>query len=51
VRALERGVGLAGEPVRYRSLRRIVRPSDRVDRKGWSEALESLDKINPQDWK
>lgn len=51
VRALERGVGLAGEPVRYRSLRRIVRPSDKVDRKGWSEALDSLDKINPEDWK
>jgi len=51
VRALERGIGLTGETVRYRSLRRIVRPSDKVDRKGWSEALESLDKVNPEDWK
>ena len=51
VRALERGLGLADEPVRYRSLSQIVRPTDKVDRKGWSEALRGMDKIHPEDWK
>ena len=51
LRALERGLGLAEEPVRYRSLRQIVRPTDKVDRKGWAEALGCMDKIHPEDWK
>lgn len=51
LRALERGLGLAEEPVRYRSLRGLVRETDKVDRKSWSAALESLDKVNPEDWK
>ena len=51
VRALERGLGLAEEPVRYRSLRQIVRPADKVDRKGWVQALGGMDKIHPEDWK
>ena len=51
VQALQRGLGLAEEPVRYRSLRQIVRPTDKVDRKGWGEALGAMDKIHPEDWK
>ena len=51
LRALERGLGLAEEPVRYRSLRQIVRPTDKVDRKGWNEALGKMDTIHPEDWK
>ena len=51
VRALERGLGLAEEPVRYRSLRRLVRATDKVDRKGWAEALGAMDKVHPEDWK
>jgi len=51
LRALERGLGLAEEPVRYRSLRQIVRPADKVDRKGWNEALGKMDAIHPEDWK
>lgn len=51
LRALDRGLGLAEEPVRYRSLRGLVRSTDKVDRKAWSAALESLDKVNPEDWK
>ena len=50
LRALERGLGLAEAPVRYRSLRQIVRATDKVDRKGWSVALNSMDKIHPEDW-
>ncbi len=51
VRALERGLGLAEEPVRYRSLRQLVRPSDKLDQKGWAEALDDMDKIHLEDWK
>jgi hypothetical protein len=51
LRALERGLGLAEEPVRYRSLRGLVQKEDNVDRKNWSKALESLDTVNPEDWK
>ena len=51
VRALERGLGLAEEPVKYRSLHGIVRPTDKLDRKGWSEALGDMDRIHPEDWK
>jgi len=51
VNALERGLGLAGEPVRYRSLRGIIRPTDKVDRKAWAETLGSMDEVDPEDWK
>jgi hypothetical protein len=51
LRALERGLGLAEEPVRYRSLRGLVRQTDKVDQKAWAAALESMDKVNPEDWK
>ncbi|MEI6035758.1 MAG: hypothetical protein WCS65_15950 [Verrucomicrobiae bacterium] len=51
VRALERGLGLAEEPVRYRSLRHLIRPADKLDHKGWAEALGDMDKIHLEDWK
>ncbi|MEI6071029.1 MAG: hypothetical protein WCS31_04505 [Verrucomicrobiae bacterium] len=51
VRALERGLGLAEEPVKYRSLHGMVRPTDKLDRKGWSEVLADMDRIHPEDWK
>lgn len=51
LQALERGLGLSEEPVRYRSLRDILRPGDKLDRKGWAKALESMDTVNPADWK
>ncbi|MFA7344835.1 MAG: hypothetical protein WC003_11055 [Terrimicrobiaceae bacterium] len=52
LRALDRGLGLAEEPVRYRSLGRVVAGSSgKVDRKGWADILESLDKVTPEDWK
>jgi len=52
LRALDRGLGLAEEPVRYRSLGKIVAgASGKVDRKGWADILGSMDKANPEDWK
>lgn len=52
LRALDRGLGLAEEPVRYRSLGTLVAgASGKVDRKGWAGILESMDKVNPEDWK
>lgn len=52
LRALDRGLGLAEEPVRYRSLRKIVAGTrDKVDRKEWAGVLGSMDKVNPEDWK
>lgn len=51
VQALQRGLGLADEPVRYRSLRGMVRATDKPDRKGWDEALGAMDKVHPEDWK
>ena len=52
LRALDRGLGLAEEPVRYRSLGKIVAgASGKVDRKGWTDILESMDMVNPEDWK
>jgi len=51
LQALERGLGLSEEPVRYRSLRDILKPDDKLDRKGWAKALESMDTVNPADWK
>ena len=51
LQALERGLGLSEEPVRYRSLRGIVGPGDKLDSKGWAKALESMDTVNPEDWK
>ena len=52
LRALDRGLGLAEEPVRYRSLGRIVAgASSKLDRKGWTDILDSMDKVNPEDWK
>lgn len=51
LRALERGLGLAEEPVRYRSLRKLVETGGKVDRKSWAGVLASQDKVNPEDWK
>jgi len=52
LRALDRGLGLAEEPVRYRSLGKIVAgASGKVDRKGWADILGSMDTVNPEDWK
>ena len=51
LRALARGLGLSDETVRYRSLRGIVKPGDKVDTKGWAKALGAMDTVNPEDWK
>ena len=51
LRALARGLGLSDEPVRYRSLRGVVKLGDKVDTKGWAKALASMDTVDPEDWK
>lgn len=50
LRALERGLGIAGQPVRYRSLRQIVPEKNSVDLPGWKAALAEMDRVNPEDW-
>jgi len=51
LRALDRGLGLAEEPVRYRSLGKIVAgASGKVDRKGWADILGSMDEVNAENW-
>jgi hypothetical protein len=51
VRAIERGLGMTGEPVRYRSLRRVLAKAGRVDRAGWAKKLGEMDRVSPDDWK
>jgi hypothetical protein len=51
LRALNRGLGLGGGTVRYRSLRKIVNSVPPPDRKGWSKLLQSMDTVNDADWK
>lgn len=51
LRALERGLGISGEPIRYRSLRQMVPEKNSVDLPGWKAALAEMDRVNPEDWK
>ncbi len=50
LRALERGLGLTGAPVTYRSLRRHLKPENKPDREGWAKVLAEMDQVNPADW-
>ena len=49
--ALQRGLGTERQPVRYRTLRQMIAQTRKVSTKPWREALEELDKTNPEDWK
>ncbi len=51
LRAMQRGLGEGTKPVRYRALRHLIQRDDKVDRKGWEVVLESMDRVNPEDWK
>jgi hypothetical protein len=51
LRAIQRGLGAEGEPVRYRSLRDIVSSLPKGSRRAWRTALEEQDQINPEDWR
>lgn len=51
LRALGRGLGVDGTPVRYRSLKDIVRRAPKAGLAGWRKALRDQDKVNPADWR
>ncbi len=51
LRTLDRGLGLTGEPVRYRDLRGLVKGAGKVDRKSWTKVIADLDRVHPEDWK
>jgi hypothetical protein len=51
LRALARGLGVDGAPVRYRSLGPIVRRAPKTDLKAWRKALRDQDKVNADDWR
>jgi hypothetical protein len=51
LRALERGLGVDGRPVRYRNLRPLLHPTDRLDRRGWQAALAEQDQVDLKDWR
>jgi HEAT repeat protein len=51
LRALARGLGVDGTPVRYRSLGGIVRRAPKTGIKAWRQALREQDKVNPADWR
>ena len=51
LQAMERGLGMAGQPIRYRSLRSLIHKPEDADRASWTEALTQMDRVNPDDWK
>ncbi|NJL19332.1 MAG: hypothetical protein HC901_03405 [Bdellovibrionaceae bacterium] len=51
VDALQRGLGVGGERVRYRGLRHLVSAPQELDRKAWEKTLSEMDRVNPEDWK
>ena len=51
IQALERGLGIAGQPIRYRSLRHLIPKSGEVDAISWAKTIAEMDQINPEDWK
>lgn len=51
LQAIERGLGLTGQPVRYRTLGSVLASAGKVDRAAWQKTLSAMDKISPEDWK
>ncbi len=51
LQAMERGLGMAGQPIRYRSLHSLRQKPEDVDHASWSDALAQMDRVNPEDWK
>jgi hypothetical protein len=51
LQAMERGLGMAGQPIRYRSLRTLLHKPEDADRASWTEALTQMDRVDPDDWK
>ncbi len=51
LQAMERGLGMAGQPIRYRSLHSLRQKPEEVDHASWSDAFAQMDRVNPEDWK
>lgn len=51
LQAMERGLGMADQPIRFRSLRSLLHKPEDTDRASWTEALTQMDRVNPEDWK
>ena len=51
LQAMERGLGMADQPIRYRSLHSLRQKPEDVDHASWSDALAQMDRVNPEDWK
>ena len=51
LRALQRGLGTAEEPIRYRSVRDLLPQGNSMDITGWTKILKELDHVDPADWK
>ena len=51
LQAMERGLGMADQPIRYRSLRSLIHKPEDADRASWTAALTQMDQVNPKDWK
>ena len=51
LQAMERGLGMADQPIRYRSLRSLLHKPEDADRASWTEALSQMDQVNSEDWK
>lgn len=50
VRALERGLGVTGQTVSYRKLKKLVPKPKDLDKKAWDKTLSDMDRVNPKDW-
>ncbi len=49
--ALRRGLGEGGAPVRYRSLRELVKRPRETDRRAWTGALREMDVVDAEAWR
>lgn len=50
IRALERGLGVTGQTVSYRKLKKLVLNPKDIDKKAWDKTLTEMDRVNPKDW-
>jgi len=51
LRTLDRGLGLSGQRIVRRNLRRLVSPPTDIDATGWRKILRSLDVVDQDAWK
>jgi hypothetical protein len=51
LRAIQRGLGVGSEPVRYRSLKNLIPRLPKPSVGEWRDVLNKQDKTHPEDWK